>query len=203
MTQATNLIASAADSADAIIAARRFRNVLTGILLVILIAQLTVFLVYRFRGPFAAAGADHPFWLDFAQYATGTLVFIATVTSILLSVTLLLLTLVLLVGRLLGVGGATQAFLWSVLLAMLLFPWQALLWFPGVAGTEFRIPGALYTWSELVRSARFGLDSEVDVWNGLLKWARFVVFPLVAMILLGFVHLRSRRALRQALNPVG
>ena len=105
---------------------------------------------------------------------------------------LLLIVKIMLVGRLIGVARLTSAFIWTVVLAALLFPWQAF-W----ADYDFKIPGALYTWNELVHRVNFRTDQKDQT---VLFWARFVAFPVVALIILLTIQVKSRRGLQQALG---
>lgn len=118
---------------------------------------------------------------------------VGLVFSILLSLTLVFTTLVMLNGRTVGVERAAKAFLYSLLLLMLLVPWQSILNHPTFAGGLFHLPGALYTWPELNMRANFP-DND---WLG---WARFVVWPVVALLLTLIVFAKSGRGIRQALG---
>jgi len=97
---------------------------------------------------------------------------------------------------LIGLARVTSAFMWSLLLILLLFPWQV--FFGGTTEpTDFRLPGLLFSWQELMLYARFPTD---DLKLATLKWARFVVFPVLALVLLLIVQVKSNRGLRQALG---
>jgi hypothetical protein len=64
--------------------------------------------------------------------------------------------------------------------------------------TDIRVPGVLYTWAELARDYNFsssGLTGAV-----ILKWARFIGWPVVAILLLMNVQARSSRGLKFALG---
>jgi len=84
---------------------------------------------------------------------------------------------------------------------LLVFPWQAFLSDSKFTDPAFntdqslKIPGALYTWTELVHSAKFSPElSPVTA----LKWARFVGWPVVAIIMTLLIQIKSNRGLRQA-----
>ncbi|MDB5299488.1 MAG: hypothetical protein JWO87_1151 [Phycisphaerales bacterium] len=136
------------------------------------------------------------------------------VFTIVLAVVLLLIITIMLVGRLVGVSHVTSAFCWAVFLMVLMFPWQAFLNSEDAAGvrsssssqvsgelapdtTGVRIPGVLYTWPELRNHYDFPSG-----WNlpAILKWARFVGFPLLALVVLLMIQGRSSRGLRFALG---
>jgi hypothetical protein len=94
---------------------------------------------------------------------------------------LLLVVNIMLVGRLIGVARLTSAYVWCLVLVVLLFPWQAFLSNADLTDPNFKIPGVLYTWDELRTTAHF--SSEMSV-GSILKWARFVGFPGLALVLL-------------------
>ena len=94
------------------------------------------------------------------SYLTAAIDFLGIVLIIVLSFVLLLLVKIMLVGRLIGVARVTSAYIWCILLGVMLFPWQAFLINPtvnapaaslvvGQPTTEFKIPGVLYTWTEV------------------------------------------------------
>jgi hypothetical protein len=118
---------------------------------------------------------------------------VGLIFSILLSLTLVFTTLVMLNGRTVGVERVAKAFLHSLLLLMLVMPWQSILNHPTFAGGLFHLPGVLYTWPELNMRANFP-DGD---WLG---WARFVAWPIVALLLAFIVFAKSGRGIRQALG---
>ncbi len=130
-------------------------------------------------------------WLYMLLYATlwGGLVF-----AILLSLTLVFTTLVMLNGRTVGVSREASAFFWSLILLMLLIPWQSILNHPTLQGGMFHVPGVLYTWPELDQNARQFNDPQ---WLG---WARFVFWPVVALFVLFVVQSKARRGVKEALG---
>ena len=144
------------------------------------------------------------------EYVTGLVVFLGLVLSVVLVVIVLLMVLIMLAGRMIGVSHVVSAFCWAVVLTVLLFPWQAF-FYPslptgtrhmGPAPSDFSIPGALYTWSEVESNARFNMPGgpQVDMPEQILRWARFVGFPVVAMLILIIVQTKSGRGTRYALG---
>lgn len=139
-----------------------------------------------------------------------SIVYLGTILSIVMSVIILLIVLIMLVGRLLGVSHSTSAYVWAVILAVLIFPWQ--LFYGEETGAasasasqttrnvdinDYRVPGVLYTWGELKQ----GIDFE----NGfnkvaILRYARFTGFPLVALFILFMVQAKSGRGVKYALG---
>jgi hypothetical protein len=128
--------------------------------------------------------------------------FLGITLAIVLSVVVLLLTMIMLVGRLVGVSRVTGAFIWSIVLIVLLFPWQAFLADAHFA-SDFKIPGVLYTWAELVKFAKVGVNGDrPDIKILILHWGRFVAFPLLTLIITLVIQVKSNRGLREALGEV-
>ena len=261
----TTTIAVAADYADAMMTARKAKNALFLVLLLILLTQLALFFLLRFNvlslgdevavehSPDAAAvqasdtstaatapatqaveAATQPATMetadenteatastethrrssrvqDLLRYLIPVTDFLGVTLVIVMAVVLLLIVAIMLVGRLIGVSHVTSAFIWCVVLAVLMFPWQALLigatsGSPGevpspYAAAEdqhpaFKIPGVLYTWPELKRDLYFPAGGL----QGVLKWVRFAGMPVVAMFLLLMIQARSSRGLKFALG---
>ena len=204
-------IATAADYADAIMTARRAKNTLFLLLLLILLAQLALFFLGRndvvdlgsnvnVAATIETSAATQPATTevttrfksrDVIEYLVGLTAFLGIALTIVLAVVLLLIVKIMLVGRLIGVSRLTSAFIWTVVLGALLFPWQA--FWPDY---DFKIPGALYTWNEL--EARVKQQPQRD--EAVLFWARFVAFPVLALIILLSIQIKSRRGLQQALG---
>jgi len=204
----TSIIATAADYADAMLTARRAKNWLFLILFVLLLAQLAVFFLYRTDviklGPpstgAARAIATAPTTIPASQntiellliYLIGLSDFLGVILVIVLALVLLLVTNIMLVGRLIGVSRITSAYIWTLLLIVLLFPWQAFL-----RPLDFKIPGVLYTWDELITTGHWTATRWTE---DMVKWTRFVAFPVVAIILLCIIQIKSSRGIRQALG---
>jgi hypothetical protein len=215
--QIDRAMVTAADYHDALVVARRAKSAAVLLALVMLLTQLALFFTARYTdlvvptsGPAVAApttAATLPAVLpsqrtsDLLHYTLGLTMFVGFAASVLLSVLLLLLVKIMLVGRAIGVGPVTSAFVWSLVLLLLLFPWQAFLG-TSLEVRDFVVPGVLYTWDELVAGAKFADD--FGNFNAaaatILKWSRFVVFPLVAVVLLLVIQVRSNRGLKLAVS---
>ncbi|MGA3067556.1 MAG: hypothetical protein ABSF29_11995 [Tepidisphaeraceae bacterium] len=193
MTQSA--IATAADYADAMLTARKAKHLLWIILVLMVCAQIVCFFVARYRVDPAAVNRA----TDILKYITGGIDFLGIVLSIVLCVVLLLLIVIMLVGRLIGVSRVVSAFLWSVVLTVLLFPWQAFLINQTFNSPELKIPGVLYNWAELAARARaHPIGAHADI----LFWGRFVGWPAATLIILLIIHANSQRGLRQALGEI-
>ena len=173
-------IETAADYADAMMTARSAKNLLVLLVLLMLLVQLAIFFVARYKPDWiesnsggvsgsttssavevsASDGALDVRVTNTArvlQYITGLIDFLGVVLSIVLAMVLFLVVMIMLVGRLIGVSRLTAAFIWCLILVAMLFPWQSFLNNTNFTA-DFKIPGVLYTWAELMRNAHFGMD---------------------------------------------
>mgnify|MGYP000551372086 CR=1 FL=1 len=200
---ADNSLATAADYAEALLTARRARCWLAAIVAAMLLAQMAVFFAARFTAavvPDAAAtqpSRSQAIGRLLLEYVVSTSAFLGMASVLVLAAVLLLIVNIMLVGRLIGLSDTIKALLWCVVLAVLVFPWQALLNSPDYQGTDFRIPGVLYTWAELTAHARApwpGVEQKI------LKWTRFAAFPAASGLVLLLLYLRSGRGLQLALG---
>lgn len=206
-----------ADYADALVTARKAKGWVFGLLLLALLTQLGSFFTARYSGlivaaePVVAAAAAttapsappapppaaEPALAGPVEYAVTLAQFSGVSLSIVLCLLLLLISLILLQGRMIGAARAVSSLVWSLVLAVLLFPWQHLLG-AGSPGDEWRLPGILYSFPELRALASFGEGASLE--QQALHWARFVGFPLLGLVLLVMVQTRSSRAVRAALG---
>ncbi len=158
----------AADYADALLTAKRAKNLVFFAILMILLGELSLFFVARYThvlSPFpenTAASIKR----QLLQYGIGMVGFGGIIFPTLLAIILALILHILLRGRLLGTAAFTTAFLWCVVLVLLLFPWQAFLNNPAINSDTtanalgLKIPGALYTWAEITSSQNGGKISQ-------------------------------------------
>jgi len=186
-------LASSADYADALLIARRAANILSAIILVILLFQVGLFFAARYKIQVDASSRT----LDLLKYLVGLTDFLGVVLPVILSFILALIVMIMLLGRLLGVSRLVLAFVGCVVLMVLLFPWQAFLINQTFSSDQFKIPGVLYTWSELVLRARSHPDHPM---LSLLYWARFAGWPVVAIALLLKMQYNSAKGLGAALR---
>src|SRR5262249_18292157 len=145
------------------------------VLLVVLLAQLALFFTVRFSDVFDSYLVLHPapqamsavdattqavtqpspekraFRSDMLHYwLIAVADFLGVAGTIVLMLDLALMAGTMIVARVIGTAYATSAFIWSAVLLVLIFPWQAILNNVGYGETDFRVPGVLYTWNELV-----------------------------------------------------
>lgn len=211
-------LATAADYSEALLTARRAKSAIALLLALMLIGQIAVFLLMRYQivtlpadmtltpttaEPLTAvidATTTQPAvssarLVDLLHYVSGALILGGIALSIVLAFLLCLIGHVMLVGRLIGVGRVTSALITTLVLLVFLFPWQAFL------QTDFRISGVLWTWDELVRRYNFETRMTGEGWpETVLSWFRFVGAPVVALILVMAIQLKSNRGLKMALG---
>jgi hypothetical protein len=213
--QSPSSIATAADYADAMLTARAARTIFAFALILILLLQLALFCVVHFTSkldsqvpPQTAVAPNPPASTQpvpqiptgtgrnsrpILKYFVGLSGYFGLIVSILLCLMLLLLLNVMLIGRLIGVSHVTSAFIFSLLILLLVFPWQAFLNNQDLTAQEFKVPGVLYTFDELVVNGHFG--------NGnIIQWVRFILAPIITIILVFTVLLKSSYGLRMALG---
>src|SRR3954469_25780104 len=123
---ATSPIATAADYADAMMSARRAKNVLFLLIVLSLLAQIAIFFLLRQKPDLVPTMTAAPSMattqpaqpklaarvVEYLVVLTG---FLCIALSIVLAAVLLLLVTIMLVGRLIGVSRVTSAFIWCLI----------------------------------------------------------------------------------------
>ena len=194
-------IAASAVYADALVTARRFAGLCLLVLFLCIAGQITLFLLTKFEVIELGVGPEGNFRgaLYMALYAT---LFLGLTSAILLVLTQGFIVLVMLSGRTVGVVPATRALILSLVLLMLVVPWQSILVDPRPeastaaieVGEAWRVPGVLYSYGEL--DGNYPNFENAD-WLG---WARFVGWPALALLIWLMTWLRGRRGVKQALG---
>jgi len=122
--------------------------------------------------------------------------FAAPISCMILTATLFLAVVVSLTGRLGGAGGFLGAFFWSLLLLLLLIPWQRIL-------TGLTIPGALYEGGlkdiKLAKNA-WATIGDQSVQN-ILYYGRHVAYPAIALVVWLLVQLKFARGCKRLNFP--
>lgn len=201
MTQ--NNVFLAADYAEALITARRAKNLVAFVLFLLIVVDMALFFTARYTQVMEQMGRAR----ELLQYAVGIVSFLGLILPVLLAALLCIILHIMLVGRLVGSGKMMSALCWSVLLALLLFPWQAFLNNPAITNDAsanalgMKIPGILYTWAEFIHpklGARFSAADDLPL--AILRWARFVGFPALSLVILFIIQSLSGRSLREAIG---
>lgn len=211
-------LALAADYSEALSVARRAKSLIALLLVIMLVAQLATFLLIKYNvleistGTTVAvdAGADaattqpvssSPRTTDILRYLSAVTMLGGLGLAAVLGGVLCLIAHIMLVGRLIGVGKVISALIWTFILALLLLPWQAFTNFAWETGGDFRIPGVLWMWDELIARVHQPDSFDAGQWSEtILRWTRFVVGPLVAISVTLTIQLKSNRGLRMALG---
>lgn len=158
----------------------------------------------------AMPGGIARIWPSVVGYLTPVTVFLGFTLTLVLALVLFVIIMIMLVGRLVGVSHVMGGFCWAIFLLVIIFPWQTLL---GTAPpsspagadscetcdqqSDIRIPGVLYTYSELKAGYNFDATDWRMTW---MKWARFTVGPGAALLILLMIQGRSSRGLKYALG---
>ncbi len=131
------------------------------------------------------AGAKPAFQIEFKQltWLIRFFNFILIPASVFYCLTLLFGLQVSLVGRLGGVSHVTRAFFLSLLMLILMMPWQKIFW--GV------VVGAMYSPDDLLNSIT--ITPAYDMLASILYYTRFTIYWLVVVLLLIFAQLRSSK----------
>lgn len=136
--------------------------------------------------------AQPSFQITFKQlaWAIKFLNFIVIPAAVLYCLTLLFGLKVSLVGRLGGVSHVTRAFFLSLLMLILMLPWQRIFW--GV------VVGCLYSPEDLLNSVT--ITPAQDTLSSVLYYLRFTVYWLIVVLLLIFSQIRSGKWARAMLR---
>lgn len=208
-------LATAADYSEAMSVVRRAKSVLALLILLMLVLQIAVFFMARYEvfpvpGSALSASSDastQPITTtsdrltDIMHYVTGITLLGGIGLGIILAMVLMIILHIMLVGRLIGVSKIASSLVWCLILVVFLFPWQTFMNNAGMTQTDFRVPGVLWTWGELVQRCHFSNDFSSQGWAGtILSWFRFVGAPLIAVILTLIIQLKSNRGIKMAMG---
>lgn len=114
--------------------------------------------------------------------------FVAMVTALLLTLTILFAVGLSLVGRLGGMAGLISAFFWSLILFVMVVPWQQVLVNRTLAC------GALFNLGELLAGRAEWGGAEATGPATTLYYGRFAVYPGAALLIWLIVHVKFVRA---------
>lgn len=207
-------LATAADYSEAMSVVRRAKSVLVLLILLMLVLQIAVFFMARYEafpistwGLSASDSTTQPVTTgsdrltDVMHYVTGVTLLGGIGLGIVLAMVLMIILHIMLVGRLIGVSKVASSLVWCLILVVFLFPWQTFMNNAGLTQTDFRVPGVLWTWGELVQRYRFPNDFSAEGWaTTILSWFRFVGAPLVAVVLTLMIQLKSNRGIKMAMG---
>jgi len=132
-------------------------------------------------------------WDEILSWVLPAMKFLAVVSSMLLVLTLLLAVKLSLLGRLGGVAGFISGFFWSLVLLAMVVPWQQTLKGSFACGALYNM-GELVSQAKQFKSSWGGSGSWLD---GTLYYARFIVYPLITLVVWMVVQTRFTRGYEQ------
>ena len=135
--------------------------------------------------PVAASRAEK--WRSALGWALPAAKFVATVSGMLLALTILFAVGLSLVGRLGGTAGLMSAFFWSLVLFMMVVPWQQVL------AKSTLACGALYNLGDLLAGRARWAGPDATWQRSALFYGRFVAYPSVALLVWLIVHVKFVR----------
>ena len=219
-------LVAAADYADALTVARRVRLGVCLGLWFVLGTGLTLFFLLRYTAATRAlltAPADHVAGRAVLEYLVGLLDYAALILPLVLIGATAATLGVQVAARTVGAGPTTSSLAWALLLAVMLFPWQAVLNNPSINADDradaigMKVPGVVYTWAEVSHPSQGATFAEVtgrvpgappsegpvpptgvERAAAVLHWARYVGFPALAMVIVGLAHAAGERGLRRS-----
>ena len=118
--------------------------------------------------------------------------FVALASALLLVLTLMFAVKLALHGQTGGVAGLMSAFFWSLVLLVLLVPWQQAL--PGSSA----LAGATHNLGDLVAASAEARAADASAMDVLFFYGRFIVYPVLALLLLLIVGAKWGRGYRAA-----
>jgi len=121
--------------------------------------------------------------------AIRTVNFVLILSAILYCLTMLFLLKISLTGRLGGINHIARAFFLSLIILVLILPWQR--FFPGV------VAGVIYTPEELLNACA---SQTTDMLGDIMFYLRYVVFWAITMVFLICAQFRSARWVKNTLR---
>jgi hypothetical protein len=192
---------SISEYAEAFDSVRLAKNIFWLLIAAAIVVQLASFVLVQFVGVVEGAnqipGTDEPVasatgWYHALHWVLPAVKFIALASGLLLVLTLMFAVKLSLLERMGGVAGLMSAFFWSLVLFVLVVPWQDVL-------VDSFASGALYSLGDLVAS-RNQMDHQ---WGGtILHYARFVAYPVVTVLVWVVVQLKFARGYRQIVSSL-
>ena len=157
--------------------------------------QATTQEVRREAEQFADQAQSATVWQAMFHWVLPGTKFLGFVAALLTVVTLMFAVKLALVGRLGGIAGFMSAFFWSLILLVLVAPWQQIL--SGAVAS-----GALYNLGELTRQVRLVNESwgasDASLMDSMLYYARFIAYPVLALLVWALVMLKFARGFKQS-----
>jgi hypothetical protein len=192
---------SISEYAEAFDSVRLAKNIFWLLIAAAIVVQLASFVLVQFAGVLDEANqlptttqpqATATGWYAVLHWILPAVKFIALASGLLLMLTLMFAVKLSLLERMGGVAGLMSAFFWSLVLFVLVVPWQDVL-------VDSFASGALYSLGDLV-AGREQMDGE---WGAsILYYARFVAYPVVTVLVWLVVQLKFARGYRQIVSSL-
>ncbi len=136
-------------------------------------------------------------WYNAMNWILPTSKFLGLVAATLLVMVLSQSMKIALLGRLAGIPGLVSAFLWSLILLMLIIPWQ-------IVGGEI-VRGTLYNMGTLVKETKNVLEAwgakDVTWFDNTVYYIRMIAMPAVAILICLLIQFRFMSAWRAMTRP--
>lgn len=221
--------AELAEYADAFRTTRLAKNVFAWIVFAAILVQIAGFVLVHFVGVLDASAGEDPgrvalatrptdadeadatppeapadtaegvaLWYNVLLWALPATKFFGLVAVILLALALMFAVKIALQGGFAGVAALVSAFFWSLILLAMLTPWQQ------VFNTTV-VTGALYNYGELKLHASalresWGGGASANTMDWIVYYARFLAYPVVALLVWLVIMVRFGGGCRRALQ---
>ncbi len=221
--------AELAEYADAFRTTRLAKNVFAWIVFAAILVQIAGFVLVHFVGVLDASAGEDPgevslaarpaaeteaegaepeapadsvegvaLWYNILLWGFPAAKFFGLVTAILLALALMFAVKIALQGGFAGVAALVSAFFWSLILVAMITPWQQ------VFNTTV-VTGALYNYGELKLHASalkesWGGGKAAGTMEWIVYYARFLAYPIVALLVWLVVMVRFGGGCRRALQ---
>ena len=191
----TEYASAAGPYVEAMRTVRGAKNFFFALLLAVILLMITAFCLVRYVGVInevltnpSEVPPNEILWQNALTKAFPLLIFVGVVAGCLYVLTLLIGLKISLAGRLEGAAGLTKGFFWALFFLAVALPWQHIL-VHEVEGQPTRmlgtVPGALFGMEELTSElAPVIQDSQIDPLREVLLAARFLLYPIAALLLL-------------------
>ena len=193
---------------------RRAKTLFFGLLVLVLLLMITAFCLVRYGGVINAIlqglkeiPKKQIIWDNLLSQVFPLLIFIGVVVGFLYGLTLLIGLGVSIAGRLEAVAALTKGFFWSLLFLAIFLPWQNIL----VHRTDDQdvpmlktTPGVLFGLDELKQRVAPALEDreKIDILQEVSLGARFLLYPIAALLLLVAAQSRYRPQRIEMPQPV-
>jgi len=141
------------------------------------------------------------FWQELLHWTMPAMKFVAMTAGLLAVLTLMFAVKLALLGRLGGIGGFMSAFFWSIILLVMVTPWQQILRGEFASGALCNL-GELIRWAKNIRTT-WGAE-QPSLLDQILYYGRFIAYPVTALLVWLAVQIKFSGGYKDSiLSPVG